>query len=104
MPKTSYAEKISDAEVMVSGLTKNLARLSRRGVDEPFIQSIATLKLEAVILNNDQESLKAQLKKKTEELDKKLDEMMVKMVEARKLVKLEIDFALWKECGIADQK
>jgi uncharacterized protein (UPF0254 family) len=104
MPKTSYAEKISDAEVMVSGLTKNLARLSRRGVDEPFIQSIATLKQEVVGLNNEQESLKAQLKKKTEELDKKLAEMMAKMIEARKLVKLEIDFALWKECGITDQK
>ncbi len=104
MPKTSYAEKISDAEVMVSGLTKNLARLARRGVDEPFIQSIATLKQEAVGLNNEQESLKAQLKKKTEELDAKLDGLMIKMIEARKLVKLEIDFALWKECGIADQK
>ncbi len=51
MPKTSYAEKISDAEVMVSGLTKNLTRLTRRGIDDPFIQSIATLKQEAVSLN-----------------------------------------------------
>jgi hypothetical protein len=29
MPKSSYAEKINDVEVMASGLTKNLTRLTR---------------------------------------------------------------------------
>jgi len=42
--------------------------------------------------------------KKTEELNAKLAEMDTKMIEARNIVKLEIDYVLRKECGIPDQQ
>ncbi|MCP5108740.1 MAG: hypothetical protein GY950_35470 [bacterium] len=104
MSKTSYAEKISDCEVMISGLTKNQEQLSNRGIDAAFISELTTLKEEAVTLNNDQESLKAQQKRKTEELLEKMEAMCAKLSEARKLVKLDVRPALWKECGINDKR
>lgn len=55
-------------------------------------------------LNNEQETLKAKLKTKTEELDKKMANMKVLVYEAKKVVKLKFDKTQWKEFGIEDKR
>jgi len=102
--RARYAEKLSMAEVMISGLRKHLDKLSRRGIDEAFIESIDTLKKDAAALNNEQESLKAQLKSKTDDLNKTIKELVKKVSEGKKIVKLDIDPELWKEFGIEDKQ
>ncbi len=102
--RVRYAEKLSTAEVMISGLRKHLDKLSRRGIDETFIENIDTLKKDAVALNNEQESLKAQLKSKTDALNKTLSKLVKKVSEGRKIVKIDIDSELWKEFGIEDKR
>ncbi|MDR1170915.1 MAG: hypothetical protein LBL24_00515 [Bacteroidales bacterium] len=103
MPKKSYAEQIVNAQVMISGLEKNLGALSRRGITNEFVNKLSADVSEAVTLNNEQEKCKADLKAKTGQLQTKLTVVLKTLSEAKKIVKLDIPKAKWKEFGISDK-
>lgn len=103
-PKTGYAELISRAEVMLSGLKNNAEEVQKRGVNNDFVTLLAQQREEAITLNNEQERLKAELKTKTEALEQKLKAIEKQVSEAKKVVKLAIPQAGWKEFGIEDTK
>lgn len=102
--RASFAELLSFAEVFVAGLRKHLDKLTRRSIDEAFVQGIETLKGEVESLNNEQESLKGRLKLTTKQLNEKIDALIAQLSEAKKIVKLDIDPALWRELGIDDKR
>ncbi len=104
MPKDSYAEKVNDLELMASGIEHHQAELSDKGLDQPYADDLKLVKNQSVTLNNEQETLKAHLKDKTDQLNLKLSEGKKKYSFARKLVKLYIPQKLWKEFGIEDEK
>ena len=54
--------------------------------------------------NAEQEALKSRLKEKTTALDANMAELQQKVSEAKKVVKLAIPQASWKEFGITDSK
>ena len=99
MPKESYAETVSKAQVMLSGL-KAHDELSRRGIDANFIANLEVKINSAIQLNNEQEKLKADLKSKTTELDGELSAMVASVAEAQKVVKMDIPKDQWKEFGV----
>lgn len=104
MAVQSYAEKISQAEVMLAGLKNNRQQLEKRGLDQAFIDKMSADIADAVRLNNEQEALKAQLKVKTAELSDKMKELSKVNAEARKIVKIDIPQTQWKEFGIEDKR
>lgn len=104
MSKPSYAERISTAEVMGSGLSNNADQVTRRGIDEEFRTRFEAHRQAAIALNNEQEKLKADTKAKTAELDAKMDELDKAMTEAKKVVKMEFPQAKWVEFGINDKR
>src|SRR5450759_650865 len=104
MPKNSYAEKINATKLMLNGLGEHQSTLSKRGIDQAFITEYSTLQQQAQNLDNEQESLKAKLKQKTDELDKAIEQMEKKYSEAKKLVKMDIPATAWKAFGIADSR
>ena len=104
MPKKTYAEQISQAEVMTAGLKNNAAQVARRGLDEAFVNKLEADRLAAVALNNEQEKLKADLKAKTAQLDATLAELDKGLAEARKIVKLDFPQGQWREFGIEDKR
>ena len=104
MATKTYAKKISDAQVMVSSLRANAAQVGRRGIDEEFTNKLEADQQLAVVLNNEQEKLKADLISKTAELDAKIAEVEKFMAEAKKVVKLEYPKTQWKEFGIEDKR
>jgi seryl-tRNA synthetase len=103
MTKNAYSEKITGAQVMVSGLNNHLGQLERRGISVDFIDRLSAETTEAVKLNNEQEKLKADLKAKTARLNDKLAEVAKLVAEAKKIVKLDVPKDQWKEFGIADK-
>lgn len=103
-PKRSFAEIVSQAQVMTAGLKNKAAEVAKRGVDETFITNMEKLREEVISINDEQERLKAETKMKTELLDKKLKELTVQMSEAKKVVKLSIPQSGWREFGIDDKK
>jgi hypothetical protein len=102
--KKSYAERISEAQVMVSGLDKNLETLGKRGMTAEFISALKSSVNDAIARNNEQEKLKADLKTATAALDKTLSDIAVSISEAKKVVKLATHKEQWKEFGIAAKR
>ena len=104
MARKSYAQTISDAQVMVKGIKDNEAKLSQRKINGAFADSMKTDIDTCIRLNNEQESLKARLKEKTEELNATMTLLKKKASEARKVIKMDIPQSLWREFGIEDKR
>ena len=104
MRNISYAEQISKAQVLISGLKANADQIARRGLDEAFVTRMDTTRSDATALNDEQERLKAALKMKTAELDAQLVELDLQAAEARKIVKMDFPQNQWKEFGIEDKR
>ena len=70
MARSSYAEQLKAAKVMVAGLKANAARVAKRGLTASFIDRLDKTFANVMSLDNEQEDLKARLKMKTTELEK----------------------------------
>ncbi|MCP5047065.1 MAG: hypothetical protein GY940_07820 [bacterium] len=100
MASRTYADRISDAEVMLAGLIAKLALVSTRGMNQEFIDNFKLVQGDAVKLNNQQEDLKSQLNAKTDELEAKMKELQKLYSESSKVVKLAVPQNKWKSFGI----
>jgi L-lysine 2,3-aminomutase len=100
MARSSYAEQLKAAKVMVAGLRSNADRVSKRGLSSDFTDKLEQTFTDVMDLDNEQEDLKAQLKMKTAELEKKVGSLDKQMSEAKKVVKLEMEQAAWKAFGL----
>ena len=103
MAKKSYSESVSQARVMIDGLTGNSGKLPK-GMDQAFLTSLTDSRTRVVSLNSEQEKLKADLKTKTAELDAEITAMMKLYSEAKKRVKMDFPKEQWKEFGISDKR
>lgn len=99
----SYSEKITAVKVMVDGIKKMKDNLPA-GVTEASGDKLEELRNTVEQLNSEQEALKAALKKKTEEVNAKVDEMEKLYNDAKKRIKLDVEQALWRTFGIEDKK
>ena len=104
MATKSYSKTITDTQVMVNGIKDNKKALSRRQIDDKFAAGLQVDVDICIALNNEQETLKAKLKAKTEELDKAMAEMNKKSSEARKIIKLDMPQSTWREFGIENKR
>ncbi len=102
--KKSYADVISQTEMMINALRNNLETVVKRGLDEEFINQFSEARNTAISLNNRQEELKAELKTQTSMLNDKMDEVYSKLSEAKKVVKLAVPQAKWVEFGMPDKR
>ena len=103
MARKSQAQIISETQVMIKGIKDNQEVLARRQIDDTFADELQTDVDTCIALNGEQESLKAKLKAKTEELDKAMSAMNKKSSEARKIIKLDMPQSTWREFGIEDK-
>lgn len=104
MPKNSFSEHLKNAEVMSAGLKNNAAQAAKRGMDAAFTTALQADIKKAIALNNEQEKLKSDLKRKTEELNTKMKAMNATVAKAKKLVKVDFPQTQWREFGIEDKK
>lgn len=100
MPNISYAEKMNEVSVMLSGLQANSERLAKRGLTPEFLTRFSELHNKVQQINSEQETLKAKQKEKTSQLETEYVELDKMASEARKIVKLEMPPESWKEFGI----
>jgi hypothetical protein len=104
MATKTYAQKISDTEVMIQGIRNNQEVLAKRRIDTIFVDEMQAGISAAISLNNEQETLKARLKEKTEQLDAAMADLTKKTAEARKIIKLDMPQSSWREFGINDKR
>lgn len=104
LTKQSFAEQISSAQVMCSGMQNNAAVATGRGWTADKNEQLNTTRVEAATLNDEQEKLKAELAVKTAELNAKMNHLGSLMKEAKQVVKVGFQQAQWKEFGITDKR
>jgi hypothetical protein len=104
MATKTYAQTISDTTVMIEGIRNNQETLSKRQIDITFADSLQTDVNTAIAVNNEQEKLKAKLKETTERLDAIMEALAKKAGEARKIIKIDMPQASWREFGIDDKR
>ena len=104
MATKSYAQTISNAQVMVKGIRDNEEVLAQRKIDGAFADDMQVGVDACIRLNGEQETLKAKLKEKTAELDSAMSSLKKKTSEARKIIKLDMPQASWREFGIEDKR
>jgi hypothetical protein len=104
MGRKSQSQVITDTGVMVNGIKANQNVLAQRKIDEAFITELQADVDACITLNKEQETLKAKLKEKTEELDAAFEAMRKKAGEARKIIKMDMPQATWREFGINDKR
>jgi hypothetical protein len=102
--KGSYADQINAARLLLGGLKNQGKVLAKRGLDDAFAANFDTVLADAQKLDGEQEGLKSRLAEKTAELTAKLEEVAKAAAEVKKLVKLDLPKASWKEFGISDAK
>jgi hypothetical protein len=100
----TYAQTVSDTTVMAKGIRDNQGVLSKRQIDAAFADSLQADIDDAVALNNEQETLKAKLKEKTEQLDAVMATLTKKAGETRRIIKLDMPQSSWREFGISDKR
>ena len=100
----SYAESISSAQVMAAGMQNNETVAAQRGWLQANNTMLIDARNQAIMLNDEQEKLKADLKTKTAQLEAKMAELNALMNEAKKVVKLGFPQSQWKEFGVADKR
>ena len=100
----NYSQEITDSQVMLSGIQANQGVLAARGINQGFANDLENQINTCVSLNNEQEALKARLKEKTQELNENMKTLKTKTQEARKIIKLDMPQASWKEFGIPDKR
>lgn len=104
MTVRTYAQKMSNAKVMLDGLQSNLEQLKKRGIDQEFLTRFKAHLEKTIHLNSEQEKLKADLKLKTAALTLELKELTALYNEAKKMVKVQLSQEQWKEFGIEDKR
>ena len=100
----SFAEKMNNSKLMIAGIKQNQERLARRGLNTDFTSKYESVYSQVQMLDNEQESLKAELKTKTDVLAQKITELDALYSEAKKTVKIEMETTSWKEFGVQDKK
>ena len=100
----SYAESISSAQVMSAGMQNNATEAAQRGWQQAHNEMLIGIRAAAIVLNDEQEKLKADLKTKSAELDAKMAELGTLMKEAKRVVKLGFPQSRWQEFGVTDKR
>ncbi|MDR2563308.1 MAG: hypothetical protein LBC98_05130 [Prevotellaceae bacterium] len=104
MSDRSYDHDIIATGVMVHGIRLHQDVLAQRKIDSDFADSLQEKVDACIALDIEQETLKALLKEKTAEAVAKREEMRKQAAEARKIIKMDIAQALWREFGIEDKR
>lgn len=103
MATKSYAEKIAETKILIDGLREISSQLPS-GITEEGVSKLEELRNQVQALNSEQESLKAELKKKTEVMQNQIKEMDKLYADMKKRIKLDIDQKLWGKFGIEDKR
>jgi len=98
----NFAQSLSDARLMADAVKAHIDELkASTGMAEDTGEKLEALIKSMSDLDTAQEKLKAELKRKTSELDEKGKELDALVNDCRKRVKLGIAKDGWKEFGIS---
>lgn len=103
MSTKPFAQRMMETRLMIDGL-KEINENLPAGIKPDTAANMEVRKSRIEQLNSEQESLKAEVRKKTEQLDQEIKELDKIYSDTKKRIKLDIDQNLWRKFGIEDKK
>jgi hypothetical protein len=100
MANQTFSQTIQNFKVMAGGITSRLTSLTSINIVADDAETLTNYATELEALNVAQEDLKAKLKAKTEEMDKKMAEAKAKHAELSKRIKIVTPKEDWLAFGI----
>ena len=101
MQKNSYAEKIKDSEVLLSGFKQNKENFIEKGyTSDKYLTDFEKLLNETIEFNNKQESSKANMVTNTVELNRMLDDLNNMRQHLKQIVRSHVPSHEWKSFGM----
>ncbi|HRQ41356.1 MAG TPA: hypothetical protein PLD25_25840 [Chloroflexota bacterium] len=100
MPDKRFSQSVSDFRTMASGITAQLPTLTGVGVTAADATTMNDFAEQLDALNAEQESLKAQLKLKTDELNTVMKAATAKNAELTKRIKIVVPQEGWLAFGV----
>ena len=104
MANQTFSKNIENFRVMAAGITERLTSLTSINIIADDAEALDNYAMELEALNAAQESLKAQLKTKTEAMDKKMAEAKAKHAELSKRIKIVTPKENWVALGITAKR
>ena len=104
MAEHSYIAKLEQIDLIIAGIRTHQEALAKRGIDAEFLAKLEGLSQQAKAANIEQERLKGELKKKTEQIENLFAEALKMHSEAKKMVKASISQSEWVTFGITDKQ
>lgn len=104
MARQTFSQSVSDFRTMSGGITERLASLSGVGITAADATAMSSYADQLDTLNTQQESLKAQLKAKTDELNVLMKEAKAKNSDLTKRVKIAVPQEEWIAFGVTARR
>ncbi|MDL2208809.1 hypothetical protein LJB97_04220 [Parabacteroides sp. OttesenSCG-928-O15] len=99
-----YSEQIEKTSLLLEGLKNNQSILKQKGISADFIEKLESDNNQAIIYNDENDRLKADLKVKTVRANRKLDEIKAMVKEVKKIIKQDFPQEKWRNFGIMDKR
>lgn len=97
-------EQIEKTKMLVDGLRNKAVLVQNKGLDEAFVSKLESDNKVMEAYNAELDKLKADLRTKTFEANRKMVEIKMQIREAKRIVKREFEQPRWKEFGIIDKR
>jgi len=89
-------------QLLVKGMTENIAQLKGKGLDEAFISQLKSENDLAAAYNLEYEKLSLELRAKSRALNAKMEDVRKLVREAKRTIKRDFDKSQWTNFGITD--
>lgn len=98
------SEQIEKTQVLLTGLKSKAELIKNKGLDDEFMNRLNTDNNLMATYNQELDKLKAELKAKTIQANRKMMEIKTQVKEAKRVVKRDFMQHQWKEFGITDKR
>lgn len=99
-----HLEQIEKTNLLLEGLKNNQSILKEKGINAGFIEKLESDNNLAIIYNDENDRLKADLKAKTVRANRKLDEIKSMVRDVKKIIKRDFPQEQWSKFGIMDKR
>jgi hypothetical protein len=98
------SEQIEKTQMLVNGLKGKVELVKDKGLDNEFIDKLNAENKLMSTYNEELDKLKAELKAKTIQTNRKILEIKTQVKEAKRVIKRDFMQHQWKEFGITDKR
>jgi len=98
------SDQIEKTQMLVNGLKSKVELVKNKGLDDEFINKLNAENKLMATYNEELDKLKAELKAKTIQTNRKMLEIKTQVKEAKRVVKRDFLQHQWKEFGITDKR